>query len=154
MIKRTPPLWRILIISSLVILLDWWTKRRVLNTMMLGESRKITSFFYVTHVHNTGSAFGLFQGNNNALFLLALVILGFLFYSARGFYEEGGLCGEIGVALVLGGALGNLIDRIQFGHVIDFLDFRIWPVFNVADSAITVGALTLAWGLTFRKRVP
>jgi signal peptidase II len=152
MIRRPPPLWRILALSVLVIGLDWWTKRWVLKTMALGESRKITPFFYFTHVHNTGSAFGLFQGNNHALFLLAIIILGFLFYSARGFYEEGGRCGEIGVALILGGALGNLIDRMQFGHVVDFFDFRIWPVFNVADSAITVGALTLAWALTFRER--
>ena len=50
--------------------------------MLLGESRKITPFFYLTHVHNTGSAFGLFQGNNHALFILAILILGFLFYSA------------------------------------------------------------------------
>jgi len=152
MIRRTPPLWRIIVVAGLVILLDWWTKRWVLKSMMVGESRKVTAYFYLTHVHNTGSAFGLFQGNNHALFILALIILGFLFYSARGLSEEGGRCGEIGVALVLGGALGNLIDRIQFGHVVDFLDFRIWPVFNVADSAITVGALTLAWGLTFRER--
>ena len=60
---------------------------------------------------------------------------------------EGLLRGALGVALVLGGAIGNIIDRLRVGHVIDFLDFRVWPVFNVADSAITVGAACLMIGL-------
>jgi len=152
--RKTPPLWRIIVLATIVILLDWFSKRWVLRTLPLGDSHRLQSFFYLTHVHNTGTAFGMFQGNNHALFILALMILGFLFYSARGLYEEAGRWGEVGVALVLGGAIGNLIDRLQFGHVIDFLDFRVWPVFNVADSAITMGALSLAVGLLTAKKDP
>lgn len=151
MIRRQPPLWRIVLIALVVVGLDLWTKHWVLRSMGLGESRRITPFFYLTHVHNTGSAFGLFQGNNHALFLVALVILGVLFYSARGLYEQGGLWGEIGIALIIGGAMGNLIDRFHYGYVVDFLDCRVWPVFNVADSAITIGAISLVLGLSFRR---
>jgi signal peptidase II len=151
MIHRQPPLWRIMILSAIVVLADLVTKQWVLRSLRYGESRELFPFFYLTHVHNTGSAFGLFQGNNHALFILALIILGFLFYSARGLYEQGGRWGGIGVGLILGGAIGNIIDRVRFGHVIDFLDFRVWPVFNVADSAITVGAISLALGLMLNR---
>jgi len=151
MIRRQPPLWRIVLMALVVMGADFWTKRWVVRSLALGESRCITPFFYLTHVHNTGSAFGLFQGNNHALFLIALVILGVLFYSARGLYEQGGWWGEIGVALIMGGAVGNLIDRFHYGHVVDFLDFRVWPVFNVADSAITIGAIGLVLGLSVRR---
>jgi len=152
MIAKRPPIWRMLILASIIIAFDWLTKRWVLHALALGESRPVTSFFSLTHVHNTGSAFGLFQGNNQALLILALLILGFLIYSARGLYEEAGRWGEIGVGLVLGGAVGNVLDRFQFGHVVDFLDFRIWPVFNIADSAISVGAACLALGLFLNRR--
>ena len=64
--------------------------------------------------------------------------------------ERGGFWGALGVALVLGGAVGNVMDRIHYGQVIDFLDFRVWPVFNVADSAITVGTLSIIVGLLLR----
>jgi hypothetical protein len=91
----------------------------------------------MTYVQNTGTAFGFFQGNNRALGLLAFIILVALLYGARGLTERGGFWGAIGVAFVLGGAVGNMIDRFHYGRVIDFIDFRFWPVFNVADSAIT-----------------
>jgi signal peptidase II len=119
---------------------------------MLGESRVITPWFYLTFVANSGSAFGLFQGNNRALLILALVILGALLYGARGLSERGGFPGALGVALVLGGAVGNVLDRMHYGQVIDFLDFRIWPVFNLADSAITVGTISIIIGLLWPER--
>jgi len=137
----------ILWIAAAVLGLDRLSKTWILRHFQLGESRRVTSFFYLTYVQNTGTAFGLFQGNNKALLLLALVILGTLLYGARGLSERGGFWGAVGVALVLGGAVGNLIDRIHYGQVIDFLDFRVWPVFNIADSAITVGACAIAIGL-------
>ena len=104
----------------------------------------------MTYVENTGTAFGFLQGNNKALAIFAFMILVALLYGARGLSERGGFWGALGVALVLGGAVGNIMDRIHFGRVIDFLDFRVWPVFNVADSAITVGTLCILMGL-FRK---
>jgi signal peptidase II len=107
MIRRQPPLWRILLTALIVVVVDLWTKHWVLHSLALGESRPVLSFFYLTHVQNTGSAFGLSQGNNHALLLVALVILGVLFYSARGLYEQGGWWGELGIALIMGGAIGN-----------------------------------------------
>lgn len=139
--------WGIVGIASSVIGLDVLSKLWVIRHFELGESRRIFSFFYLTFIHNTGTAFGLFQGNNKALLTLAVVILGALLYSARGLSERGGLWGALGVALVLGGAIGNVIDRIRYGQVVDFLDFRVWPVFNVADSAITIGAICISIGL-------
>ncbi len=137
----------IMTIAGMTVLLDRLSKMWVIQNFRLGESRRLASFFYLTFVQNTGTAFGFFQGNNRALGVLAFTIFCALLYGARGLTERGGFWGAIGVGLVLGGAIGNMIDRVQYGQVIDFLDFRVWPVFNLADSAITVGAISIAIGL-------
>jgi signal peptidase II len=137
----------IMSIAGVVLLIDRLTKAWVRHHFQLGESRRVTSWFYLTFVQNTGTAFGLFQGNNRALLILAFVILVALLYGARGLTERGGFWSALGVALVLGGAVGNLMDRVHFGQVIDFLDFRIWPVFNFADSAISIGTISMMLGL-------
>jgi len=137
----------ILSLAGVVTLVDQVSKWWVLRHFTLGETLPVTSFFSLTLVYNTGSAFGMFQGNNKALLILAFVILGILIYSARGLCERGGRWGALGVAFVLGGAVGNIIDRIRYGQVVDFFDFHFWPVFNVADSAISVGAALLMIGL-------
>ena len=142
----------IMTIAGAVLILDRLSKAWIRHHFQLGESRPVTSWFYLTFVANTGSAFGLFQGNNRALLTLALIILGALLYGARGLTERGGFLGALGVALVLGGAVGNVIDRVHYGQVIDFLDFRVWPVFNIADSAITVGTISLIVGLLWKDR--
>ncbi len=141
----------IMTIAGVVLLLDRFSKAWIRHHFQLGESRAITSWFYLTFVQNTGTAFGLFQGNNKALLMLAFVILGILLYGARGLSERGGFWGALGVALVLGGAVGNVMDRIHYGQVIDFLDFRIWPDFNIADSAISIGTVSLMIGLFLSK---
>jgi len=137
----------ILMIAAAILLLDRLTKAWVRHHFTLGESRRVATWFYLTYVQNTGTAFGFFQGNNKALAMLALLILAAVLYSARGLSERGGLWGALGVALILGGAVGNVIDRIHFGRVIDFLDFRVWPVFNIADSAISIGTLFILIGV-------
>jgi signal peptidase II len=137
----------IMSIAGIVFVFDWVTKAWVMKHFVLGESHRVTSWFFLTYVHNTGTAFGFLEGNNQALLILALVIMGGLLYAARGLSERAGLWGALGVALVLGGALGNIYDRFHYGQVIDFLDFRIWPVFNIADSAISVGTVCLMIGL-------
>ena len=142
----------ILSIAGAVVLLDRFSKAWIRHHFQLGESRSITSWFYLTFVQNTGTAFGLFQDNNRVLLMVAFIILGALLYGARGLCERGGFWGALGVALVLGGALGNVMDRLHYGRVIDFLDFRIWPVFNIADSAITVGTISLLIGLLRKDR--
>ena len=142
----------ILMIAGAVVLLDRFSKAWIRRHFQLGESRPITSWFYLTFVQNTGTAFGFFQGSNKALLIFACLILCVLLYGARGLSERGGFWGALGVALVLGGAVGNLMDRIHYGQVLDFLDFRIWPVFNIADSAITVGTISIMIGLLLRDR--
>lgn len=143
----------ILMIAGAVVLLDRLTKAWVRHHYALGESHRVTSWFYLTYIENTGTAFGFFQGNNKALAIFAFIILMAILYGARGLSERGGFWGALGVALVLGGAVGNIIDRIHFGRVIDFLDFRVWPVFNIADTAISIGMLFVFIGI-FGKEPP
>ena len=126
---------------------DRLSKAWIRHHFVLGESRRLTSWFYITFVENTGTAFGVLQGNNKALGIFAFLILSALLYGARGLSERGGFWGAFGVALVLGGAVGNLMDRIHFGRVIDFFDLRVWPVFNIADTAISLGTVCILIGL-------
>ena len=100
-------------------------------------------FFYLTYVENTGAAFGMMQGANLFFIGVSVVLFAGLFW-LRGRLPLSSLGAQLALALVAGGALGNLYDRLVIGHVIDFLDFRVWPVFNVADSCISVGAVLLA----------
>ncbi len=96
----------------------------------------------MTLSHNTGAAFGIFQHHTHILtFLSILTILVILIFYRK--ISHSGRILRIGIGLVAGGASGNLIDRLMFGYVIDFLDFQVWPVFNIADSAITVGVVLL-----------
>ena len=142
------------IIVSTVILLDQFTKWQVAGTMRLHDSISIVpDFFNLTYIRNSGAAFGILAGSQagfrmvffGVTSILALFLLGTIY--AR--LPPGDTMGQASVALVFGGALGNLIDRIRIGEVIDFLDVSIggyhWPAFNVADSAITIGVAILIW---------
>ncbi len=134
-------------ITILTILsLDQLTKFVISRNLSTFESVPvIPRVFHLTLVANRGAAFGILK-NQTLLFistsLLAVVLISFALMDKRqkGFYN-------LSLSLILAGALGNLIDRLRFGYVIDFLDFRIWPVFNIADSAITVGAILLGWSI-------
>lgn len=131
-----------------VVVLDQLSKWWVMASFALFESRPVVEgFFRLTYVLNTGAAFGLLAGPRvwwrQAFFVLvALVALAVLVSAYRHYRHRGGLY-VVAVGLIGGGAVGNLIDRLRFGAVVDFLDFYIqthhWPAFNVADSAITVG---------------
>jgi signal peptidase II len=144
--------YTMLAIAGFITAFDRWTKYWVVTHFLIGESRPVTSFISLTYVHNTGTAFGLFQGRNDILLALAFIILAVLFYSARGLSERGGWLGLLGVALVIGGAIGNIIDRWRFDQVIDFIDLHFWPVFNVADSAISIGTIGIVLALWFKDR--
>ena len=150
------PLLRIVYfsISALVVLLDQVTKGLVVASIPLYHSVPVVpGFFELTHVRNTGAAFGIFASLDprfRALFLnsVALAVFGaVLVWALRSPAAAGKL--QTGLALILGGAVGNLIDRFRAGSVTDFLLFHIgryeWPSFNVADSSITVGVFLLAW---------
>ena len=110
----------------------------------------VNNIFSITLVHNTGAAFGIFR-DQAAFFVIisGLAIASILTYIIRSGTKSSFLR-NIALSLVLGGAVGNLIDRLRFGYVIDFLDFKVWPVFNIADSAITIGAFLLIISLCTR----
>ena len=111
----------------------------------------LPNVFHLTLVHNTGVAFGLMRNSGLLVTIGTIgVILFFCWFLARGAALQGKLFG-FSSSLILGGAIGNLIDRLRVGAVIDFLDFRIWPVFNLADSCITVGAVLMAWQILKSK---
>ena len=111
----------------------------------------VEGFFYLTLVRNTGAAFGIFS-NHGGLFFLIVSCLAVITIAIFLRKKPVSLPRDLGFALILGGAVGNLIDRVRLGYVVDFFDFRIWPVFNVADSAITVGALLVIISALSRKR--
>lgn len=126
-----------------VITLDRFTKIFFSNLLDINDSLIIIrNIFHFTLVHNTGIAFGLFKDSGIVFFVIPLVLAGLLVYNIYYYQHSQQLSRTYIVAfsLIMGGAIGNLIDRITLGYVIDFIDFRIWPVFNVADSAITIGA--------------
>lgn len=122
-----------------VVLVDQLTKTLIRNSLFLGESISLAPFFHITHVANTGAAFGILPQNNIFFILVSLSILGALLFFRKALVEGHNRLGPWGLLLIVGGAIGNLIDRFLFGAVTDFLDFRVWPVFNVADSCITIG---------------
>lgn len=112
---------------------------------------RVTAFFQLTYVENTGAAFGFLQGGNAFFILVSAALLGSLWWWRRRL-SDGASLSRYAVALVAAGAVGNLYDRLVFGHVVDFFDFLVWPVFNVADSCISVGAACLALSLGRKER--
>ena len=142
--------WTLLQLAALASALDQLTKFVVRQTLEWHHSWPVYGFFRFTHVQNTGSAFGLFQGNNIPLLIVSLVGVAVLVYIYRTQVRPGILM-RVSIALMLGGALGNLVDRIWQGHVTDFIDIGPWPVFNLADSSIVVGLAILAWVLVLHR---
>lgn len=129
-----------------VFVFDFLTKFLVRTQLVLGQEIELLPFFSLVHVQNTGVAFGLFQGKNLLFLALGTIVVGTLIFLAiRSLVTDPTLSWIL--AIIIGGALGNLLDRVRFGRVIDFLDFYIgahhWPAFNVADSAICIGAFLM-----------
>lgn len=133
------------ITAAAIVIIDRLTKLAVVKYMSEMESIPIIpGVFHLTYVRNPGAAFGLFP--NKTLFFilitLAVVVL-IVFFAGR--LAKDGLAYQIALGLMLGGALGNLWDRLHGGLVVDFLDFRVWPVFNIADSSLVIGVLLFAF---------
>lgn len=139
----------------LVIILDQWSKHALMQHFQLNEAIAITNFFNLGLWHNTGAAFSFLHdaGGWQRWFFagIALLISAVILRWLAQPHKDTLTC--VALAAILGGALGNLWDRIQLGYVIDFLDFYVkhwhWPAFNVADSAICIGACLLAWRILF-----
>ncbi|MCS5625761.1 MAG: signal peptidase II [Candidatus Marinimicrobia bacterium] len=135
---------RILFVSAILVFADQITKGMVRSTMSLYESIPvITDFFHITYVTNDGMAFGLnFPFGIYVFSGVSILFTGFLFWYLWTIQDHG-LIIRTGIALILAGAIGNLIDRVFMGEVVDFLDFMVgdyhWYVFNIADSCVTVG---------------
>ncbi len=146
MAKKSSGLMLWLGLASVVVLLDQLSKITMSRLLAYGESEVITSYFNLVMVYNQGAAFSFLstQGGWQRWFFSALAagVSVFIIWMLKKNAQQRMFCWSL--SLILGGAVGNLIDRIAYGHVIDFLDFHIggwhWPAFNVADGAITIGA--------------
>lgn len=135
------------LLSIIIIVLDQLTKWIIVKTMDLYESIPvITDFFYITSSRNRGAAWGILQGQMIFFYVITLiVIVGVVYFMSR--YAKDSIWLGLGLSLILGGAIGNFIDRILRGEVVDFLDFYIFnyhfPIFNVADSSLCVGVVLI-----------
>lgn len=145
-------------LAALILIADQLTKVLILGAFQLGDSTPVTSFFNVVRAHNSGAAFSFLAGASGwqrwfftALGVLAALIILWMLKS-----HAGQKLFAFSLACILGGAIGNVIDRVLYGYVVDFLDFhwRGWhfPAFNIADSAITIGALCLILDELLRVR--
>ncbi len=153
--------WVLLISCFGVLLLDQWTKHAVQQRLALHQRIEvIRGFFNLVHVRNPGGAFGIFGwekgGFGSLLFVVfSLIAVGSILFLFIRLKEDEKIF-SLSLSLVLSGALGNLIDRLKYGEVVDFLDFQLfsfhWPAFNIADSAITVGIGLMVLELLIRDR--
>lgn len=129
--------------ALIVLLLDQLTKSLIKQNFQLTQSIPIMkNILHLTYVTNTGSAFGLFKKLNIFFIFISIVVIIAIYIYLNKIRNNERLL-QFAAGLLLGGTIGNLIDRLIFGHVIDFIDFRIWPVFNVADSAVTTSIILL-----------
>lgn len=142
----------VLFITILILTCDQITKVVVQNIIPQSTSIPIIkNVFNLTLVFNKGAAFGIFK-TQTILFIVVGIITFLLMVFYLPHLKKESIFIKIGFASVLGGILGNLIDRLRFGYVVDFLDFLFWPVFNIADSAITVGAALIIIYLLRKRR--
>ncbi len=157
--SRNPVVFAWLALAAVIIALDLWTKHLAVQSLEMFRPVEVFSWLNLTLAHNTGAAFSLLAqagGWQRWLFtglaaVISVVLLVWLFRLQRGEWRVG-----LALGLVLGGAIGNLVDRIRLGYVVDFIDVHAggwhWPAFNIADSAITCGIILLLWdALVTRK---
>lgn len=134
---------RLGILVAFIVVLDQLSKSYIQANMRLGESIPILpDIFHITYILNPGAAFGLFANQTFFFIALAVVMILAVVYFYPSIKKES-MWIKVGIGLLLGGAIGNLIDRIQIGKVVDFFDFRIWPIFNIADVGIVCGAFII-----------
>ena len=131
------------LLAGIIFVLDRVTKYLTLKFLYAKGSVSLLPFFSLTYVENSGSAFGLFQNANLFLLILSLFVLLLMFIWRKDIFVLGNWA-KCGYYLIFAGALGNIYDRIFLGYVVDFLDFHFWPVFNIADSSISIGAVLIA----------
>jgi signal peptidase II len=145
-------LWSFFLTALGVVLADQLSKFGIRSNLLVGQSLFEVGFFQITRVPpNTGAAFGLFQDHSFALTIVAIIVAGLLllyaFIIRRQLLPLGGRLAGIALGLVLGGTIGNLVDRLLFGGVTDFISVGWWPAFNIADSSVVVGVILFAYSL-------
>jgi signal peptidase II len=140
----------LIVVTLGVFLLDQWSKAAV-SAYINGNGGPVSLLggkVLFNIVHNTGAAFGILPNQTVLFILIALAIVAGLIFSYHRL-AQGPLWIRVGLGLVLGGAIGNLTDRVRLGYVVDFIDLRWWPVFNLADSSIVIGVCILIVTLMF-----
>lgn len=130
-----------------VVIIDQLSKYIVVESMALGESIPlIDGIFHLTYILNPGAAFGMFAHSRLFFIVIGVAVIGIIMWARKEILASPWEV-KAGCGLFLGGAIGNLIDRVRQGTVIDFFDFRVWPVFNIADIAICIGVGLIIWNL-------
>jgi signal peptidase II len=148
--------WRDIVfagIALLVVAADQLSKWWITAHLAIGESLVDFGFFQIVRFQNTGIAFGFFQGHTTVIIVLvfieiAVLLLIVFFLRHRLAFLDGWLM-RTGFGLIMGGAIGNQIDRLRFGNVTDFLDFKVWPAFNVADASAVIGCIIIILAALF-----
>ncbi|MDD5197051.1 MAG: signal peptidase II [Candidatus Omnitrophota bacterium] len=138
------------IIVFVILLLDQLSKAFISGILQLNQTIPlIKGVFGLTLVHNRGAAFGLFRNQVYLFIITSITAIVLIYFGLKD--NRHNKYYVVSLSLILAGAIGNLIDRLRLGYVIDFLNFYIWPVFNVADSSITIGAVLLGWAILRKK---
>jgi signal peptidase II len=143
--RRLWPFWAYFVIAAIVFLLDYASKKIISHTVTLdtGRIEVLGNFFIITHIHNKGAAFGILQNQRWFFILITLIVVSGIIWYMRRTYRTGKPLLLFALGMILGGAVGNFLDRAIFGEVVDFLQFNFgsytFPIFNLADSAIVCG---------------
>ena len=145
-----------LFVIMILLFFDQISKWIIRNNFEIFESKQLTPFLALTYTTNTGISFGLFEGNNNFFILTTIVILFILIFSVEAIEQDFGKIGLYSIILIISGGIGNLLDRIFFGRVIDFIDIQfryknIWPIFNLADSYVFIGVWILVISFVLQR---
>jgi len=152
--------WSIIlfVIAMAIIAADQLTKLWIKSILAPGQSIPETGLFRLTHAQNTGAAFSIFHGRADILAIVSMIgvilLLFYTFYAYRHFPFLESRLNRVSVGMILGGTVGNLIDRVSRGYVIDFIDIGPWPVMNIADMCITTGVIIFAYSILFLKHNP
>ncbi len=155
--KRKPKVgwWVLPLVAGLIVILDQFTKYLVVSNLELYESwipiPALARWLEILYVTNTGAAFGLFQTANLVFIIVAILVSSVILFYYR-YVPDGQWLLRVSLGMQLGGALGNLIDRVRVGYVIDFINTHIWPVWNVADMSLIGGVILMAFLLLREDR--
>ncbi|MCR5661509.1 MAG: signal peptidase II [bacterium] len=140
---KSRSIWYLALTAVIIAIADQWTKMLVVSKMRLHQTITLpVDFVQLTYIRNKGGAFGLFQDQMLFFIIAGIVTIGFVLRYMAEMYESDRVTAYV-CAAIMGGAIGNMIDRVRLNYVVDFIDLKWWPVFNVADIAITCGVAVL-----------